>query len=68
VTFGTREALAAKAATSKIPIVVTYVGDPVKDDLVASLNQPGRNITGVTVVSTIVKAAFSKFSLHDEEA
>jgi putative ABC transport system substrate-binding protein len=43
-----RVAHEANAATSKIPIVAEYPGDMVKDDLVASLNQPGRNITGVT--------------------
>ena len=43
-----RVAHVANAATSKIPIVAAYAGDMVKDDLVASLNQPGRNITGVT--------------------
>jgi TPR repeat protein/ABC-type uncharacterized transport system substrate-binding protein len=52
VTLGnTQAALAAKTATSKIPIVAQYAGDPVKDDLVSSLNQPGRNITGVTDVN-----------------
>src|SRR6516162_481981 len=49
VTYGTPETMAAKQATSIIPIVFAFTGNPVGNGLVASLARPGANVTGLSL-------------------
>jgi putative ABC transport system substrate-binding protein len=48
--------LAAKAATTTVPIIFATGSDPVQDGLVASLNQPGGNVTGVVFMTSMLGA------------
>jgi putative ABC transport system substrate-binding protein len=59
--FGTLAAKAAIAATRSIPIVFTAVGDPVGAGVVASLNQPGGNATGMSALATDIAAKRLQF-------
>ncbi|HEV2548540.1 MAG TPA: ABC transporter substrate-binding protein [Stellaceae bacterium] len=61
---GTASALAAKAATSSIPIVFATAVDPVEFGFVANFNRPGGNLTGVTILSVELGAKLFEM-LHE---
>jgi putative tryptophan/tyrosine transport system substrate-binding protein len=56
VTYVTQASLAAKKATTTIPIVMVGVGDPIGVGLIASLARPGGNVTGTSSIATVLAA------------
>jgi putative ABC transport system substrate-binding protein len=56
ITFSTPAAIAARKATTTIPIIFVYVGDPVGAGVVPSLARPGGNATGITLLATELSA------------
>jgi len=56
IVAGARGGEVAKAATTTIPIVFLSAGDPVRTGLVANLNRPGGNLTGVSLISLDLEA------------
>ena len=56
IVANTPAALAAKTASTTVPIVFVTGADPVRDDLVARLNRPGGNVTGISFSSTVLGA------------
>src|SRR6266849_1066868 len=63
-TGGDSPALAAKAASTTIPIVFAVTADPVKSGLVSSLNRPGGNVTGVNFLLNMIVAKLFEI-LHE---
>ena len=53
---GDMTARAAVSATRTIPIVAVFIGDPVADALVASLNRPGGNVTGISNLNATIES------------
>src|SRR5262249_51234320 len=52
LTYSNAAALAAKRATTTVPIVFAAAGDPVGTGLIASISRPGGNITGLSILQT----------------